>query len=150
VHLRLVNETYDRPSTWPLANLVIDSLLVRRFEVGRTQEANRGLPARQWRGAEVTAGDAVRLFARGTADDAVKFVCEYYTALDAEVRGTTRDVVSGNAGYTRTGWLFANASASRSIVSSAIFCASSTSPAARPPSGAKHHCVTVRPAGSSW
>jgi hypothetical protein len=34
VHVRLPKQTYDRPSTWPLANLVIDSLLVRRSEVG--------------------------------------------------------------------------------------------------------------------
>jgi ferredoxin len=39
VHLRLPNQTYDRPSTWPLANLVIDSLLVRRSEVGRHHRA---------------------------------------------------------------------------------------------------------------
>jgi hypothetical protein len=39
VHLRLVKQRYDRPTIWPLANLVIDSLLVRRSEVGRHHRA---------------------------------------------------------------------------------------------------------------
>jgi hypothetical protein len=49
----------------------------------------------------------------------------------------------------RQDWLFAVASVSRSIVSSAIFCASSMSPRTSPPEGMKHHFLTVRPAGSS-
>jgi hypothetical protein len=43
-----------------------------------------------------------------------------------------RDAAGGNTGYTRTGWLFATASAPRSIVASPIFWASRTSPKARP------------------
>jgi hypothetical protein len=53
------------------------------------------------------------------------------------------------ASYIRNVWLFAIASAVVSIVSSAIFCASSTSPTASRPSGAKHHCFTECPSGSS-
>src|ERR1700761_3613731 len=36
-------------------------------------------------GAEVTAGDAVRMIARGAADGAVSFVCEYYSRWAAGI-----------------------------------------------------------------
>ena len=90
--------------------------------------------------------------------DAVRFrVVESYGRREAPVKRhgvlqTLRRVTTAarrGEDYARKGCLFAKASTFRSIVSSAIFCASRVSPGARSPTGAKHHRATVRPAGSS-
>jgi hypothetical protein len=90
--------------------------------------------------------------------DAVRFrVVESYGRREEPVKRhgvlqpATRVTTAAQSGddYARKGCLFAKASTFRSIVSSAIFCASRMSPGARPPSGAKHHCATLRPAGLS-
>ena len=55
----------------------------------------------------------------------------------------------GQRGLMDTHERRATESAPRSFVSSAIFCVSITSPAARSPSGTKHHLQTCRPVALS-